>query len=85
MQDAQEFDLLVRCGKLRSVTRQFPLRFSLNGKVLFTHFVDFRLQHNDGRVTFCERKGVETAIYRLKMKLLHAQDPGLKDCYEVRK
>lgn len=85
MQDAQEFDMLVKAGRLHSVARQVPLPFMLNGKVIFTHYVDFRLQHNDGRVTFCERKGIETAIYRLKMKLLHAQDPGLKDCYEVRK
>lgn len=84
-EDAIGLDLLLKAKAIRKWERQTPLLFAVKGVVVFRHYVDFKVTGLDGSIRYIERKGVETPIYKLKMKLLLADNPTLATYYEVRK
>lgn len=83
MELGQKNAMLVKVGKIRSHQRQFPIKMVVNGILVSTHYVDYRVEGLDGSIWYEEAKGRETEVYRLKMRLLFALDPGLKQIYKV--
>lgn len=74
---AMELDILKRCGRI-DFHRQHPMPIMVNGKHICTLILDFWVfDHNTAKEYFVEVKGVETAVYRLKLKLLKACYPDV--------
>ena len=55
------------------VERQVPFPVVLNGKKICVYRADFVVTYADGREQVIDVKGMKTAIYRLKKKLVEAQ------------
>ena len=75
MQYAKHLDLLHKAtGKDRVVfvTEQLPFPCVVNGKKICSYILDFKVEYADGRVDYVDVKGVKTAIYNLKKKLVEA-------------
>ncbi len=71
---------LVKKKLIQSVDTQHCIKVKLNEKLICTHKVDFYITMNDGRTKFVESKGVPTAVWKLKRKMveaLHADIPYL--------
>jgi hypothetical protein len=48
----------------------FPI--FINGKKIFSYFLDFQVQYGDGRIEYVDAKGVLTDVYRIKKKAVEA-------------
>jgi hypothetical protein len=73
MHYAKYLDLLQKAtGKDRVVfvTEQLPFPCVVNGKKVCTYLLDFKVEYMDGRVEYVDVKGIKTAIYNLKKKLV---------------
>lgn len=74
---AQELDLLKSAkgyhDKVHSWERQVPFVIEINGVKICKYIADFRVNYHDGREEIVDVKGVRTAIYKLKKKLVEAQ------------
>lgn len=51
---------------------QVPFPLEVNGKKIGKYIADFRVTYGDGRIEVIDVKGVKTAVYRLKKKLVSA-------------
>lgn len=69
-QKAHELDLLVKAGEIVEWERQFKVSIEYDGKKICDYYCDFRALLPDGSYELIEIKGMETAVYRLKRKLL---------------
>lgn len=69
---ARELDLRVMAKDILGWIPQVPIRLDINGTHICTYVMDFSVTHLDGRIELVEVKGAETAIWRLKVKLLKA-------------
>lgn len=72
---AAELDLQVKAGLIKSWDRQFSVDFDClqtdgTPTNLGSHKVDFRVHENDGSFTLIETKGVMTADYMLRRRML---------------
>jgi len=74
---AAELDILKRCGKIQSWERQVSFPIVVNGRHVCKFVVDFRVIESPARNFLEEIKGVETAVYKLKLKLFRACYPDL--------
>jgi hypothetical protein len=72
---AQELDLRLKAKDIKGWKRQIPLELKVFGKKICTYKMDFEIEHKDGSFEFVETKGFETAVWRLKWKLLEAIAP----------
>jgi hypothetical protein len=72
---AQELDLLVKVGEIKSWERQVPIELRVNGKKICTYTMDFITITKEGHEKWIEVKGFETPEWRLKWKLLDALFP----------
>lgn len=70
---AYELDVLKKLGEIKSWERQVVEELCSYGVKICEYWVDFKVYHNDGTSEFIETKGYETAIYRLKKKMLLAK------------
>lgn len=72
---AQQLNLLKKASdiKLRvlDVKRQVPYEVVVNGQKICTYYADFVVTYH-GRTVIYDVKGVKTAVYRLKKKLVEA-------------
>lgn len=59
--------------KVWIVERQVPFEIVINNKKICKYIADFRVQYHDGHFEIIDVKGMKTAIYRLKKKLVEAQ------------
>lgn len=60
-----------KLGKeIKDWERQYPVRIEIDGVHVLTTKVDFLIHHNDGSKELVETKGVETADYRIRKKLI---------------
>ncbi len=75
---AQELYLRVRAGDIDSWERQIPISLNVQGHHICKVIVDFVISHNDGSLEYVEVKGHETAVYKLKRKLIAALYPDIK-------
>jgi hypothetical protein len=74
---AQELDLLVRVGELKSWQRQVPFPLKVNSIVVAKYVMDFVTEDMQGNKTCEEVKGMWTDVAKLKRKLFEALYPGL--------
>ena len=63
---AQELDIRVKAGDIKSWDRQVKLDLKVNGQHICNYYIDFIIHHNDGTKEFVEIKGFETEVWRLK-------------------
>jgi len=75
---AEELYLRVCANDIYSWRRQVPLRLNVQGHHICKAVVDFVIMHNDGSIEYVEVKGYETAVYKLKRKLIAALYPDIK-------
>ena len=68
----------LKSGRLKSVNRQHKIDLVVNGYRVTTHIVDFLVELPDGRFKFIESKGFPTELWRFKMKLTVALNPGIE-------
>jgi hypothetical protein len=67
---AAELDLLKRTGKITAWGRQYIVHIEAEGKHILDHKIDFRVKLPDGSFELQEVKGVETADWKMRRKLL---------------
>lgn len=69
---AEQLDWLKKAGKIQSWERQVKLTLKVNGELICTYVVDFKVINSTGGVELHEIKGFETEGFKIKWKLLHA-------------
>ena len=67
-----ELRLLVRAGTIRDLELQPEFPVVVNGKKICVYRADFAYHALDGKKTTEDVKGVKTAVYRLKKRLVEA-------------
>lgn len=67
-----------RAHDIKSWERQIAIPLIVNGKKICKYVADFRVVYNDDTEEYIEVKGFETAVYKLKKKLLEALYPDVK-------
>jgi|688.fasta_scaffold309190_1 hypothetical protein len=86
MQYAKHLALLQKAtgkDKVLFVNEQVPFPCVVNGKKVCTYLLDFKVQYLDGRIEYVDIKGVKTAIYSLKKKLVEAlYSISIKEVYK---
>jgi hypothetical protein len=76
---AQELDLRVAAGEIKSWERQKTLELRVNGYLICTYRIDFIVYHFDGTTEYVECKGWASPVWRLKWKLFEALYSDLPD------
>lgn len=72
MNYAQQLDLRKRANDIRDWQRQVKIDLKVNGVHITNYFIDFIIEHNDGRKELVEYKGYETDLWQVKWNLLKA-------------
>lgn len=72
---AFELDMLLKANKIKAWDRQFKVEFealTTDGQAVYlgSHKVDFRVHELDGKFTLIETKGMATADYMIRKRLL---------------
>lgn len=70
---AQDFDLRLQMGDIKAVERQVKIPLQAYGSHITNYFIDFVITHNDGHKEYCEIKGMETDLWKVKWKMLEAK------------
>lgn len=70
-----------RGGAVKEVETQVKYRLEVNGALIATHYVDFRVTLKDGSIMVVETKGKETDRWRMLHRLFQAIYPDIP--YEV--
>jgi hypothetical protein len=69
-------DSLTKAANLKDrvvhITEQVDFPIFINGKKIFSYFLDFQVQYGDGRIEYVDAKGVLTDVYRIKKKAVEA-------------
>jgi len=69
-QYALYLDSLLKQKKIKDWKRQKKIELhGENGTRVCNYYIDFVVEHNDGKTEYVEVKGMETAVWRLKWKL----------------
>lgn len=63
---------LEAAGTIKNLVLQYPLQFIYNGKKMFKYIADFYYEDDYG-AHYIDVKGVQTAVFKLKKKLIEAQ------------
>ena len=80
---AAELELKKRAKIIKDWIRQVRVPLLVNGQLICTMVIDFKIFHTDNTVELLESKGAETPVYKLQRKLIAAIHPDWK--YTVRK
>jgi hypothetical protein len=76
----RELKILERAGEIHSLVRQKPIEFFLEKKKIFTYKADACYYSKEHKALVVEdvkgSKKIETAVFRLKWKLLKARYPN---------
>ena len=63
-------DSLLKKKEIKSWEKQKKIElYGENGSKICNYYMDFVVEHNDGKTEYVEVKGMETATWRLKWKL----------------
>jgi hypothetical protein len=76
MGEAQHYaDLVIlqKAGEISQLEIQIPFQFVESGKPIFKYICDFRYLDRDGITQIVDYKGYDTAIGKLKRKLIEAR------------
>ena len=68
----RELRMLELCGKISSLELQPRFDVIVNGIKVCRYYADFRYIDGDGAIVVEDAKGVKTAVYRLKKRLVKA-------------
>ena len=69
-QYAMYLDSLLKKKEIKSWEKQKKIElYGENGSKICNYYMDFVVEHNDGKTEYVEVKGMETATWRLKWKL----------------
>lgn len=74
---AQELDLLIKAGEVEKWERQHKIEIEVEGNHICNYFIDFKVW-KPGGIEYHEVKGKETAIWKMKWKLVHTIYPEWK-------
>jgi len=74
---AQELDIRKKAGDIMDWERQVPFPIRVNDVYICTLIFDFRVIETAKRWHLLEVKGMETPVYKLKLKLFRACWPGV--------
>jgi len=69
---AAELDLRLKAGDIKDWERQFKISFDGPGGHICNHYVDFKIEHNNGSFELVEIKGWPTPEWRLKRNMIDA-------------
>lgn len=87
MRKAEELDLMVKAGEIKSWEKQKRLSLDVNGVHIANYYIDFVVYHNDGTVEYLEIKSpiTQTPVWRIKWKLAQAllDKPNIKWTVEM--
>jgi len=78
---ARELDLRVKAKDIKAwVGDKKKLKFQIvvNGSRICTYTPDFMIVSNDNSIEYVDIKGIETTVFKIKWKLIHALYPELK-------
>lgn len=68
---ARDLDLRLAAGEIAAWSAQWPIRFEApDGRRVWTHWIDFRIEHTDGSVELVEIKGHAEDDWKLKSRVL---------------
>ena len=67
-----EYQILLRCGQLRSVERKKRFPIVIAGIKICDYECDWVITDTAGNVSVVDAKGLKTRVYRLKKKLMKA-------------
>lgn len=76
---AQDLDLMVKAGEIKSYEKQKTIDLVVNGYVVCTYRIDFIVYHNDGITEYQELKGRASREWVNKWKLFEALYSDLPD------
>ena len=76
-QYAQQLDLRKLAGEIKSITPQFRVPIVIQGTLICTYVVDFKVVTSTGEIELIEVKGYSTYAWQIKWKLLKALLPSL--------
>lgn len=68
----QELRMLERSGIIKELQCQYKFPLQVNGVKVCTYIADFHYLDQNGREVVEDTKGIKTAMYRLKAKLMIA-------------
>lgn len=74
----RELVLLEKAATISELETQVPFDVQINGSRICKYYADFSYVVNDGRVVAEDVKGVETALFKLKWKLVKALYPDVE-------
>jgi hypothetical protein len=70
---AQDLEFRKKSGEIRDWERQVRIDLKSHDKHICNYYIDFVVYHNDDTVEYCEVKGYETDVWKMKWKLFEAQ------------
>ena len=74
----KQLKLMESAGELSHLELQPKYPCEVNGKKICTYIADFRYRLKNGYTVVEDVKGVETAVFKLKKKLVESLYPGVK-------
>ena len=74
----KQLKLMEKAGQLTNLELQPKFPCEVNGKKICTYISDFRYTLKNGKEVVEDVKGVETAVFKLKKKLVEALYPDVK-------
>ncbi len=75
----QGLKLLQASGQISKLQHEVPFRLEIEGKLICIYRADFVYEERDNpKVVIHEAKGKETAVFRLKWKLMKALYPNFE-------
>ena len=73
---ARELTMRQKAGEIQGFDTHVRLPLEVNGYHIADYYIDFVVHHNDGTIEYVETKGVSTAVWVLKFKILEAMTSG---------
>tara|TARA_R110000782_G_scaffold186455_1_gene276599 strand:- start:145 stop:498 length:354 start_codon:yes stop_codon:yes gene_type:complete len=74
----KQLRLMEKAGEVKDLELQPKFPCEVNGKKICTYISDFRYKLRNGKEVVEDVKGVETAVFKLKKKLVEALYPDVK-------
>lgn len=78
---ARDLGLMLRAGKIDGFESHERISLDVNGFHVSDYYIDFVVHHLDGTTEYVETKGMKTAVWVLKWKILEAMvhdDPTIR-------
>jgi len=67
---AIRLDWMKKAGEIKEIIPQFKISLDIDGQHICNYIIDFKIIYSDDLIKYIEVKGVETALFKLKWKLV---------------